>query len=174
MKFIGMLFAVFLLSAPVLAKHDSDHPLTADDWKEVMEKVVLLEDSGLLPTLLPVIMRNKDTLQLTDGQLDAFRAWRKANYTNVVNTMNEILVKKVQFRVEALSPSVSGDHLLALQVEIQELQQKLLKLKLSCRELVMSTFTEEQWENFAFVVSDNPKLASLLSQAGAVESGHAH
>ena len=40
MKFIGMLFAVFLLSAPVLAKHDSDHPLTADDWKEVMEKVV--------------------------------------------------------------------------------------------------------------------------------------
>jgi hypothetical protein len=54
------------------------------------------------------------------------------------------------------------------------LQQNLLKLKLSCRELVMSTFTEEQWENFAFVVSDNPKLASLLSQAGAVESGHAH
>ena len=174
MKLIGMLFAVFLLSAPALAKHDSDHPLTADDWKEVMEKVVLLEDSGLLPTLLPVIMRNKDTLQLTDGQLDAFRAWRKANYTNVVNTMNEILEKKVQFRVEALSPIVSGDHLLALQAEIQELQQKLLKLKLSCRELVMSTFTEEQWENFAFVVSDNPKLASLLSQAGAVDSGHAH
>jgi hypothetical protein len=174
MKFIGMLLAVFLLSAPALAKHDSDHPLTADDWKEVMEKVVLLEDSGLLPTLLPVIMRNKDTLQLTDGQLDAFRAWRKANYTNVVNTMNEILEKKVQFRVEALSPSVSGDHLFALQAEIQELQQKLLKLKLSCRELVMSTFTEEQWENFAFVVSDNPKLASLLSQAGAIGSGHAH
>jgi hypothetical protein len=174
MKFIGMLFAVFLLSAPALAKHGSDHPLTADDWKEVMEKVVLLEDSGLLPTLLPVIMRNKDTLQLTDGQLDAFRAWRKANYTNVVNTMNEILEKKVQFRVEALSPSVSGDHLFALQAEIQELQQKLLKLKLSCRELVMSTFTEEQWENFAFVVSDNPKLASLLSQAGVVDSGHAH
>jgi hypothetical protein len=174
MKFIGILFAVFLLLAPALAKHDSDHPLTADDWKEVMEKVVLLEDSGLLPTLLPVIMRNKDTLQLTDGQLDAFRAWRKANYTNVVNTMNEILEKKVQFRVEALSPSVSGDHLFALQAEIQELQQKLLKLKLSCRELVMSTFTEEQWENFAFVVSDNPKLASLLSQAGAIGSGHAH
>jgi hypothetical protein len=174
MKLIGMLFAVFLLSAPALAKHDSDHPLTADDWKEVMEKVVLLEDSGLLPTLLPVIMRNKDTLQLTDGQLDAFRAWRKVNYTNVINTMSEILEKKVQFRVEALSPIVSGDHLLALQAEIQELQQKLLKLKLSCRELVMSTFTEEQWENFAFVVSDNPKLASLLSQAGAVDSGHAH
>ena len=174
MKFIGILFTVFLLSAPALAKHDSDHPLTADDWKEVIEKVVLLEDTGLLPTLLPVIMGNRDTLQLTEDQVNAFRAWRKQHYTNVINIMNEILEKKVQFRVEALSPSVSGDHLLALQAEIQELQQKLLKLKLSCRELVMSTFTEEQWENFAFVASDNPKLASLLSQAGAVGPGHAH
>ena len=174
MKFIGMLFAVFLLSAPVLAKHDSDHPLTADDWKEVMEKVVLLEDSGLLPTLLPVIMRNKDTLQLTDEQAKAFHAWRKANYTNVINTMSEILEKKVQFHVEALSPGVSGEHLIALQAEIQELQQELLKLKLSCREIVMSTFTEEQWENFAFVVADNPKLASLLPQASAIDHEHVH
>ena len=56
MKLFGMLLAVFLFSVPALAKHDSDHPLTADDWKEVMEKVVLLEESGLLPTLLPVIL----------------------------------------------------------------------------------------------------------------------
>ena len=174
MKHPAILLVLLLISSAVMAKHDSDHPLTPDDWKEVMEKVVLLEDSGLLPTLLPVIMRNKDTLQLTDEQAKAFRAWRKANYTNVINTMSEILEKKVQFRVEALSPGVSGEHLIALQAEIQELQQELLKLKLSCRELVISTFTEEQWENFAFVVSDNPKLASLLSQAGAVESGHAH
>jgi len=88
--------------------------------------------------------------------------------------MSEILEKKVEFRVEALSPSVSGEHLIALQAEIQGLQQQLLKLKLSCRELVISTFTEEQWENFAFVVSDNPKLSSLLSQAGAIDSEHVH
>ena len=27
----------------------------------------------------------------------------------------------------------------------------------------MSTFTDEQWDNFAFVISDNPKLASLIA-----------
>jgi hypothetical protein len=27
----------------------------------------------------------------------------------------------------------------------------------------MTTFTDEQWENFEFVVSDIPKLASLIS-----------
>ena len=173
-KYLGIAMALSIFSAAVTARHNSEHPLTPEDWKEVMEKVVLLEDSGLLPTLLPVIMRNKDTLQLTDEQVKAFRAWRKANYTNVINTMSEILEKKVQFRVEALSPSVSGEHLIALQAEIQELQQELLKLKLSCREIVMSTFTEEQWENFAFVVADNPKLASLLPQASAIDPGHVH
>ena len=49
-----------------------------------------------------------------------------------------------------------------------------MKLKLTCKELVVTTFTEEQWENFSFVVSDNPRLASLLSQAGTLDSGHLH
>ena len=174
MRHIGIVMALCFFSAAVLAKHSSDHPLTANDWIEVMEKVVLLEDSGLLPTLLPVIMSNRDTIQLTDDQINVFRVWRKTNYTNVINIMSEILEKKVRFRVEALSPGVSGDHLMALQGEIQELQQELLRLKLSCRELVMSTFTDEQWENFAFVVADNPKLAGLLSQAGAIDPEHVH
>ena len=173
-KYASIFVALFVMSFSAQAKHDSDHPLSPEDWKEIMEKVVLLEDSGLLPTLLPVIMRNKDTLRLTDEQINAFRSWRKANYTDVINTMSEILEKKVEFRVEALSPSVSGEHLIALQAEIQELQQQLLKLKLSCRELVITTFTDEQWENFAFVVSDNPKLASLLTQASAIDPKHVH
>ena len=38
----------------------------------------------------------------------------------------------------------------------------------------MTTFTDEQWENFAFVVADNPKLASLMSQAGTLNITHNH
>ena len=139
-----------------------------------MGKVILLEDSGLMPTLLPVIMRNRDSLALTEEQLNAFRAWRKNNYTNMVNIMNEIIEKMVQFRVESLSPDVAKDHLLSFQSEIHDLQRQLLTLKLSCREIVISTFTDEQWENFAFVVADNPKLASLVSQVNGITSGHKH
>jgi hypothetical protein len=174
MKQIGLLLALLLLWAPVLAKHNSDHPLTADDWKEVMNKVLLLEDSGLMPTLLPVIMRNRDTLALTEEQINAFRAWRKKNYTNMVNIMNEIIEKMVQFRIESLSPDMSNEHLLSFQAEIHDLQHQLLKLKLSCRELVMTSFTDEQWENFAFIVSDNPKLASLMSQVSSINLDHKH
>ena len=90
----------------------------------------------------------------------------------MVNIMNEIIEKMVQFRVESLSPDVTNDHLLAFQADIHDLQRQLLEVKLSCRGLVMSTFTEEQWENFAFVVADDPKLASLLSQLQSTSSGY--
>ena len=173
-KVPGLFIALLFVGFAVQAKHDSDHPLSPEDWEMVMEKVELLEGSGLMPTLLPVIMGNRDTLQLTDEQISAFTAWRKENYTKVVNLMNEILEKKVRFRIEALSPGTTDDHLIELQSEIQELQRDLMKLKLSCRKLVVTSFTEEQWENFSFVVSDNPRLASFLSQAGALDSGHLH
>jgi hypothetical protein len=173
-KYIGIISAILLICTPVQAKHNSDHPLSAEDWKEVMDKVVLLEDSGLMPTLLPVIMKNQDTLQLTTEQLNTFRAWRKKNYTNMVNIMNKIIEKMVEFRVESLSPGITGEQLLASQSEIQKLQRQLLEIKLSCRELVMTTFTDEQWENFAFVIADNPRLASLMQQVDAISTRQVH
>ena len=82
-----------------------------------------------MPTLLPVIMRNQDTLELTDEQINAFRAWRKQNYTHMVNVMNEIIEKSVQFRVAALSPDITSDHLYVLQSEIQELTASVIEDK---------------------------------------------
>ena len=163
-KHAGILLILTLFFTAAQAKHNSDHPLSPEDWDEVKEKVELLEPAGLMPTLLPVILSNRDALQLTDKQVSAFRAWRKKNYTNMVNLMNEIIEKMVEFRVQSLSPSITGDQLLAFQSDIQELQVQLLKIKLSCRKLIMTTFTDEQWDNFAFIISDNPKLASLMTQ----------
>ena len=174
MKYAGLLVALLLLGTSAQAKHNSDQPLTDKDWKEVIKEVNLLEPSGLMPMLMPIIMLNRDALQLTEEQVNAFRAWRKKNYTHMVNVMNEVIEKMIQFRIESLSSDVSNEHLLAAQSEIQELQRQLLKIKLSCRELIMTTFTDEQWENFAFVVADNPKLASLMSQASTLNIAHNH
>ena len=170
----GLFIGFFFLVSASQATHNSHHPLTDEDWKEVSKEVNLLEPSGLMPMLMPTIMLNRDALQLTDEQVNTFRAWRKNNYTHMVNIMNEIIGKMVQFRSESLSPDISDQHLLASQLEIQDLQRQLLKIKLSCRELIMTTFTDEQWENFAFVVADNPKLASLISQANTLNIAHKH
>jgi hypothetical protein len=174
MKYLGLFLAFLFICSTAQAKHDSNHPLTAEDWKEVMDKVVLLEGSGLMPTLLPVIMRNRDTIELTDEQVNSFRAWRKKNYTHMVNIMNETIEKSVEFRVAALSPRITSDQLYVFQSEIQELQRELVKIKLSCRELVTTSFTDAQWENFAFVIADNPKLASLMPQVNSLDIEHTH
>ena len=171
---IGIIIAFFFLVTVSQAGHNSVHSLSAEEWKDVMNKVDLLEPSGLMPMLLPTIMLNRDALQLTEEQVNVFRAWRKRNYTHMVNVMNEVIEKMVQFRIESLSPDVTNEHLLALQSDIQDLQRQLLKIKLSCRELIMTTFTDEQWENFAFVVADNPKLASLVSQANTLNPRPGH
>ena len=52
LKRARLLVVWMFISGPVLAAQDSDPPLSADDWKELMEKVALLEDSGLMPSLL--------------------------------------------------------------------------------------------------------------------------
>jgi hypothetical protein len=158
---------VYLICSAVMVKHDSDHTLTPDDRNEVMEKVALLENTGLPPILLPVSMRNRDTLQLTDEQTSAFRNWRKDNYVNVQSVMNEIIERKIQLGVEAPTPEVPENRLFALQSEIQLLQRELPGIKLSCRKPVMRRFNDEQWSNHAFVVSDNPKPASLMSQVNS-------
>ena len=79
-KYPGIIAVLLLLCTGVMARHNSEHPLSPEDWNEVQEKVELLEVSGLMPTLMPVIMSNRDALQLTDEQLAAFHAWRKKQY----------------------------------------------------------------------------------------------
>ena len=154
----------FLYLVPVSA-NQALKPVTAEAWKTMVDQVHLIEGStALLPSLLPFIMENKELLQLTQEQTHSFREWRKNNYTNMVNIMNEIIALKIQFRSESMLPEVSDDYLMDIQSKIHKRQQALLKLRLSCRHIVMSSFTDQQWEDFAFVASENTAYASLLIQ----------
>ena len=154
----------FLVNNPLWAMHESGHDLSDEEWLIVKGRVELLDSINHMPTLLPTIMRNRDLLQLTDQQIKSFRDWRKQHYGNMVDTMNEIIASRVAFKKAALNPAVSGDELLKMQNDILDLQKKLLEIKLSCRNLLVNTFTEEQWDNFAFAVADQPRIASFLQQ----------
>jgi hypothetical protein len=113
-------------------------------------------------------------LALADTRLDGIRAWRKKNYTNMVDTMFEIIEKMVEFRVDSLSPGLRNDRLVAFQSQIQELQHELLKIKFSCGWITMTTFTDGQRESFAFIIPDNPELASFIQLVNSVKSQHSH
>jgi hypothetical protein len=142
--------------------HESGHDLSDEEWLIVKGRIELLDSLNYMPTVLPTIMRNRDVLQLTDQQIKFFRDWRKQHYGNMVKTMNEIIEKRVAFKKGALDPKTSSDELLEMQNDILVLQKKLLEIKLTCRNMLVNTFTEEQWDNFAFAVADQPRIASFL------------
>lgn len=169
-----VLLTLLLGLAPVQAKHNSDHPLTDEDWQMVMENVLLLDDAVYIPSLLPVVMQNRDALALSEAQLQAMYKWRREHYVPMVNLMNEIIEMKIRFKIEALSSDIDQAHLIAFQQRIHQRQQALLRLRLSCREILISSFTPEQWENLEFVVADNPKLAGFISQVRRPTPPHDH
>lgn len=137
-------------------------PLTDADWDKVGERVGLLNRISFIPSLLPVIMKHRDTLELTEEQETALRRWRKDNYQRMVDVMNEIIERRIALAKSALDPAVGTTELAAAQVGVLRLQQELLTIRLSCRDLVMASFSPDQWDNFAFVLEDYPEFAGLM------------
>lgn len=137
-------------------------PLTDAEWNKVEEHVGLLDQISFFPSLLPVIMKHREALELTDDQKHAFRGWRKKNYQRMVGLMNEIIERRIAFSKSALDPAVRDAELVHKQKMILQLQEKLLALRLSCRKLILTTFSPDQWNNFAFVLEDYPEFAGLM------------
>jgi hypothetical protein len=129
-----------------------------------MGRLELLDNVNYMPTLLPTIMRHRDLLELTKEQISSFRDWRKHNYGTMVDTMNSIINKRIDLKKASLNPETSEENLRDMQNDILILHKQLLEIKLSCRKMLVDSFTEEQWDNFAFVVAEDPKLASLIQQ----------
>lgn len=144
-------------------KNQSDDRFSVEKMKELKEQLSLLEGKAFMPTILPVIMKNKEALQLTKEQEEHFVHWRKDHLKNVLSTMTSIIEKHIQFKKMSLNPDITSEELLGLQSEIFELQKSVLKLKLECREHLVHSFSQEQWDDFSFILSEHPALASFLN-----------
>ena len=158
------LITVFATTSLVASATDLAQPTALSDaeWDTIQEYVGLLDKISFMPSLLPVIMKHRDALNLSDDQKQAFRTWRKGNYPRMVGVMNEIIERRIVLAKGALDPQIGQAELLYAQKEILQLQQELLMIRLSCRELVMETFSSDQWDSLAFVLEEYPELAGLM------------
>jgi hypothetical protein len=120
-----------------------------------------LDKLNYLPNLLPVILKNRDFIGLTDEQLAALDDWRKVNKAPMLATMKEIAHKRVEIKEAALSPTISSARLMQMQNEIFRLQREVLEYKLSCRDRVTRTFTNENWISFYMVLADEDMGVTL-------------
>lgn len=124
-------------------------PGTAEKQMETLSKL------GYHPFLMPLIMDNQDAIGLTPEQVQVFRDWRSNYRVPLLHAMNQILAERIRFQRISLNPRTSEEVLLAKQEEIFRLHKKVLAYQLSCRRTILDTFTDEQWDNFAFVLTEN-------------------
>ena len=117
-----------------------------------------------------MILKNQDALELTPDQKRNFRSWRKQNYQQMADLMNEIIERRIAFSTSSLDQVVGNTELIRKQKIIFQLQEDLLILRLSCRKLIRTTFTSDQWNNFAFVLEDYPEFAGLMPSSMHLET----
>jgi hypothetical protein len=143
------------------APQPADKP-TDSQWQLIGEQVQQLSSISFVPSLLPVLMRHRDAIELTESQLVALRAWRAQYYQPMVGAMNEIIQWRIALSRDSLNPAIEAEQLIAEQQAIFSLQAEVMRLRLSCRELIVRTFTPTQWENLAFVLEEEPAFAGLM------------
>ena len=155
--------AAFLLCASVTATELSQvAPLSDQQWDAIHSKVNLLDKVGYFPSLLPVIMKHRDALGLSYRQTKALRLWRKENYKSMVDLMNQIIEHRIELSKGSLNTNLTNEQILQKQQEIFKLQEQVLRIRLSCRQIVVSTFSAKQWTNLGFVLEEYPQFAGLL------------
>lgn len=151
---ITILAGFFFISGTALADlRDNDSLL--QQQAEKLDKI------NYLPALLPVILDNRDVIELTDNQFDTLLTWRESNRLDVIEVMNEIVRKRVEIKKAALSPEVSAFTLRKMQSDVFNLQRAVMEYKLSCRELVINTFDRNNWDGFYFVLAEMGMDVSL-------------
>ena len=152
----GLFFTVLisLALASTIAITNTASATLSNDQDNIDQHLEKLHKISFLPNLLPVIINNSDTLELTDEQLNKLLTWRNTNKENMIATMNKIVSKRIKIKQAALSPNLSAARLIQMQNEIFRLQRQVLNYKLSCRDLVINTFNSTNWEEFFIVLAD--------------------
>jgi len=145
----GLVLLVAFVSCACLAEPENNQAMM-----EMEKQLERLNKVNFHPNLLPIILRNSDFMALTPQQVSTFKAWGKTNFKPMVSVMNEIIKKRIEFEEAALSPSVSADTLRDKQEVIFHLHRALLDYKLSCRNNIVQTFNEENWDGFMMVLGE--------------------
>jgi hypothetical protein len=147
--------SILWFTPAISADAPEENELEIIDWGKAKKQMKMLSQMGYHPFLMPLIMENRDTIGLSNAQVKVFRDWRNKYRVPLIHTMNRIIQERVAFNRISLNPRTSEEVLRAKQEEIFKLHKKVLEYQLSCRRNILDTFTDEQWEEFQFVLTEN-------------------
>ena len=127
---------------------------TQSDTDEIDKKLELLDRISYHPSLLPIIMQNRDFLELTNDQMKRLTEWRKKNAPAMLEKMKEVAKGRIDFVERSLNPKTTQQDLVREQHQLFKLQEEVLAYKLSCRENILHTFTPKQWDALQLIMAD--------------------
>ena len=158
---------VFILSylflSPLYAANENGYDLAEEDWLAVKDKINRLDELTYLPSFLPIIMKNHNTLQLTKKQISLLHAWHQKYYLEMILIRNEIIKEELNFTKAERDIETSRNDFYNIQNTIQDLQKELLKINLSYKKVILhSHLTHEQLDNLVLILEDNPTVASVI------------
>lgn len=147
--------ALMLPMSAAAAEESAARDTDLIDWGKAKKQMAMLSQMGYHPFLMPLIMENRDAIGLSNAQIKVFREWRNRYRVPLIHAMNRIIQERAAFHRISLNPKTSEEVLRAKQEQIFKLHQKVLEYQLSCRRNILDTFTDEQWEEFRFVLTEN-------------------
>ena len=126
---------------------------TQTDTGELDKKLALLDKISYHPSLLPIIMQNRDFLELTPDQVKRLTEWRKMNAPAMLEKMEEVARGRIDFVERSLNPKTTQEDLVREQHQLFKLQEEVLAYKLSCRQNILQTFTPKQWDALQLIMA---------------------
>ena len=127
---------------------------TQTNTGELDKQLALLDKISYHPSLLPIILQNRDFLELTPDQLERLTEWRKKNAPAMLEKMEEVAKGRIDFVERALDPKTTEAELVREQHQLFKLQEEVLAYKLSCRQNILQTFTPKQWDALQLIMAD--------------------
>ena len=148
-KWLSIYSALFLLVTTINVAFSATQTGSGD----LDKKLELLDKISYHPSLLPIIMQNKDFLELTPDQLKRLTEWRKKNVPAMLEKMQEVAKGRIDFVERSLDPKTSEAELKHEQHQLFKLQEEVLAYKLSCRHNILKTFTPKQWDALQLIMA---------------------
>ncbi len=98
-----------------------------------------------LPNYMKVIVNKGDKLDLTETQKENFSSWQTVNNPKVMKLTKEIMYLEKEVNNLSLKKE-SKETLLSKIDEIADLRRKIAIIKTKCRDNLIKTLSENQWE----------------------------
>lgn len=143
-KQVAIIFAAgLILSSSVIAQTDASTQTKQGSDKSVMQQ--LMEKVSPMPMLMSSLVKEAETLKLTQQQIDTFAKWRKNNMAPAMTLATSILSLERQITAAALD-GLTNDQVKLLLNQLMEKRLSLATKMLECRDNVQKTLSESQWQ----------------------------